>query len=222
MYKKNLTTLFTTLGVLFLSSTLAYAANGELTSKITNLGFSSELVSELNNTNLELTDKVSPTTFQTKRDITEADAVQEQLTQLGNTRNLSSIQQLNAEEIRLRVSKYWSKNGIRAAEIKPVKHELMQEVQSAIRTGLEAQGYGILKLVLEPTSVENVMRGDIRVERRVVPGTAYRQIQGNLAEVKEICLESATIKGVCYLSEMTTFIVENPQNKYYYERTILK
>jgi hypothetical protein len=220
MYKK----LFLAVGALLISSSLAQGASGELTSRMANLGYSNELITELNNTNLQATEKASLANSQinNKGQLTEADAVQEQLTQLGYTRNATAVQALNAREIQQRVNKYWSKKGMRAAEIKPIRHELMAEVENAIRAGLTARGYSILKLVLQPTTVENLMRGDIRVERTVVAGTAYKQIQGNLAEVKEICLESATIKGVCYLSEMTTFIVENPRNKHYYERTILK
>ncbi len=219
MYKRSLFVFLFALA----SLSLAQASTQSLESKAASLGFSNEIINELNNTNINKTSTINEAArINEEKFMTEADSLQEQLTQLGYTRNITSIQALNAENIRKNINKYWSRQGLQAKEIQPVEPELMSRVAANIERALTSKNYKIIKLELKPTTVKNLMRGDIRVARKVKFGTAYKQIQNNLTEVKKTCLESATIEGICYLSEMTTFIVENPRDQHYYERTILK
>ena len=51
--------------------------------------------------------------------------------------------------------------------------------------------------------------------------TTLEEKQTALGEVKTKCIDATTIDGILYLSEMTTFLAENPRNNYFYEKTIL-
>jgi len=70
-------------------------------------------------------------------------------------------------------------------------------------------------------SLKNTLRAIVRVTRPLKTRNSYKEIQSSLAEIKKLCMEAGTIDGVVYLSEMTTFVAENPRNNYYYEKTIL-
>ncbi|MBI3039630.1 hypothetical protein HYY75_11410 [bacterium] len=61
----------------------------------------------------------------------------------------------------------------------------------------------------------------MRVVRPLTTANGYQEIQSSLSEIKTLCLGVSTIDGVRYLNELTTFIAENPRNKYFYEKTIL-
>ena len=65
------------------------------------------------------------------------------------------------------------------------------------------------------------MRAVVRVVKPMKRGS-YSEVQTRLNDIKEICTKAATIDGHCMLSEMTTFVAENPKNNYYYEKTILR
>ena len=85
-------------------------------------------------------------------------------------------------------------------------------------------GYKIVQLEVLPVaeySTKNAVRAVVRVTKPMKTGS-YNEVQGRLNSIKEICMNAATIDGHCMLSEMTTFIAENPKNKYYYEKTILR
>ncbi|MDD3001111.1 MAG: hypothetical protein PHF29_05090 [Candidatus Riflebacteria bacterium] len=209
--------------LMFVSATLAnigFAA----TDKATELGYSSEIINEVrlindkshkNEIDVNLSEKENSKIY------SESDAVQEQLTELGYTRGLISCQPSNTREVRSDVLEYWSRNGIKNKEIIPLDPALAASVESNIKNALNNNGYSIIKFELLPTVFPNIMRGDIRVVRAIKSKYAYNEIQENLAQVKDICLKAATIGTTCHLSEMTTFIVENPRNNYYYEKTIL-
>jgi hypothetical protein len=202
-------------------SNFAFAA----TDKATDLGYSAEIVNEvrlINDKSLKNDIDIKLNKKENSNIYSESDAVQEQLTELGYTRGFVSCQPSNTREVRSDVLQYWSRNGIKNKEIIPLDPALASAVEYNIKSALNNHGYSIIKFELLPTVFPNIMRGDIRVVKPIKAKYAYNEIQQNLAQVKDICVKAATINATCHLSEMTTFIVENPRNNYYYEKTILK
>lgn len=157
--------------------------------------------------------------------IDEATAVQEQLTELGRTRSLTAQTTLSTDETKARLDDFWARMGRRGQKEMPyLSDEQKTMLKNRIRAELEGVGYTIkqIDLIDVPASLDvPQVRGVVRVVRPVTTKNPYREIQNNLAEIKELCLRAATIDGTRYLRELTTFIAENPQNNYYYEKTIL-
>ncbi|RCK80592.1 MAG: hypothetical protein OZSIB_2905 [Candidatus Ozemobacter sibiricus] len=157
--------------------------------------------------------------------IDEATAVQEQLTELGRTRSLTPQTTLATDEAKARLDDFWARMGRRGQKEMPyLSDEQKTMLKNRIRAELEGVGYTIkqIDLIDVPASLDvPQVRGVVRVVRPVTTKNPYREIQNNLAEIKELCLRAATIDGTRYLRELTTFIAENPQNNYYYEKTIL-
>ena len=99
-----------------------------------------------------------------------------------------------------------------------------QDLQKRMTDALTGAGYTVKQLTLldMPANLGVPQaRAVIRVVRPIKTKNPYREIQNSLAEVKTSCLNAATIEGVLYPGEMTTFLAENPQNNYFYEKTIL-
>ena len=97
-------------------------------------------------------------------------------------------------------------------------------IKSNIAKALTDNGYKIVQLDILPVaeySTKNAVRAVVRVTKPMKSGS-YNEVQGRLSSIKDICMNAATIDNHCMLSEMTTFIAENPKNKYYYEKTILR
>ncbi len=214
--KKNLLKLaFIAIGMA--ASSTAWATEGDLKF----LGYSDELINEVAQaTGME--------PISEKSKLTQADDVNstvEQLSELGKTRAISPSFEGRSEDIRDEVLTYWDKMSPGAGRNPPLSDEIKAQLSDSIRKALEENKYQIIQLDLVDLpegSLHNTLRAVIRVTRPVESRNPYKEIQGYLAEIKKICTEAATIDGVCYLSEMTTFVAENPKNNYYYEKTILK
>lgn len=157
-------------------------------------------------------------------EIDEATALQQQLVELANTRSIRADMSDRTLDIKNQIDSYWNKmSPDRMPQDLP--EELRHQVTSAIQEALTVNGYSVIQLELldlPDGSNKDRFRAVIRVTRPVQTKNPYQEIQKNLGEIKKICSEAATIDGVNYLSELTTFVAENPKNKYYYEKTILK
>lgn len=207
----------------FLATTLAitcgaFATEGDLKY----LGYSQEIIDEAVNIS-GMTPVKSPEIAPDNSD--EATQVKEQLYELGRTRSLSANLEDRSENIRDEVLSYWEHMSPDATKAEPLSDELKQALAASIRTALESKGYTISQLDLldlPEGSLHNKLRAVIRVSRNLKTRNSYNEIQGNLAEIRQLCSEAATIEGYTYLAEMTTFVAENPKNNYYYEKTILK
>lgn len=215
---KNLCKILVMASGIMIAST-AGATDGDLKF----LGYSQEVIDEVNMaTGKASQDKQS----RSKLEIAdEATAVQEQLVELSKTRSLSVDLADRSEGIREEVLSYWQKMSPDAGKGTPLSDELKATLTNNIKTALENNGYTIVQLDLVDLpqgSLHNKLRAVIRVTKNVVSKNSYNEIQKNLIEVKNICGEAATIDNFCYLSEMTTFVAENPKNSYYYEKTILR
>ena len=186
------------------------------------LGYSQEMINDV----VKATGATDPKNRQNSEEqLNEADALQEQLFELGQTRSLDSTISDRSEDIREEVISYWDKMSPVANKSVPLSDELKATIGTNIRTALEKNGFTVVQLDLldlPEGSLHNKLRAVIRVSRAVSHNDAYNDIQKNLAEVKSICSQAATVDDFCYLSEMTTFVAENPKNSYYYEKTILK
>lgn len=186
------------------------------------LGYSQELIQEV----------MSATGCETSKSVTEneivtdeANSTQEQLTELGVTRSLTPDLDDRSGAIRDEVLNYWDKITPQDNKVTPVTAELRATIEANLRKALEDDGYRIVQmnlLDLPEGSLQNTLRAVIRVTRSMKTRDSYKEIQGNLAKIKKMCIEAATIDGVSYLSELTTFVAENPRNNYYYEKTILQ
>lgn len=202
-----------------LSATCAFASpEGDLKY----MGYSQEMVTEV----LSATGCEPARTSQNQADDQEeANSNLEQLTELGVTRSLSPVLEDRSGAIRDEVLTYWDKMTPNNDNIQPVSAETRAMLENNIKAALEGAGYSVAQLSLldlPDGSLKNKLRAVVRVTRPMKTKNSYKEIQTNLAEIKKLCNEAATIDGVNYLSEMTTFVAENPRNNYYYEKTILR
>ena len=196
----------------------AYATEGDLRY----LGFSQEMINEaIAVSDMEPAKSAEPTAVNDD----EATLVKEQLYELGRTRSLTANLEDRSENIRDEVLTYWEHMVPETGKAMPLSDELKLTIESNIRAALEQNGYSITQLDLldlPEGSLHNKLRAVVRVTRQVYTRNSYKEIQGYLLEVKKICSDAATIDGYNYLSEMTTFVADNPRNNYYYEKTILQ
>ena len=159
--------------------------------------------------------------------IGEVDSTVEQLKELGVSRSLSENMKDRSESVREKNAEFWRRIGNRETEQPQnvvVSEETKALIKSNIAKALTDNGYKIVQLEVLPVaeySTKNAVRAVVRVTKPMKTGS-YNEVQGRLNSIKEICMNAAIIDGHCMLSEMTTFIAENPKNKYYYEKTILR
>ncbi len=215
MIKRGITVLMAASAI---TATCAYASpEGDLKY----MGYSQEMVSEvLSATGCE---PAKPETA-ADNEQDEAESNLEQLTELGVTRSLTPTLEDRSGAIRDEVLTYWDKMSPAANNVQPISAETRAMIETNIRTALESAGYSIVQLSLVDLpegSLKNMLRAIVRATRPLKTRNSYKEIQGNLAEIKKLCMEAGTIDGIVYLSEMTTFVAENPRNNYYYEKTIL-
>jgi hypothetical protein len=152
----------------------------------------------------------------------EANAVVEQLNELGKTREMTPNMPGRTQETKLKIDEYWKNMQPQTGlSFEPLSPEFKAELKQKVSDAISQAGFEIKQLDL--IDVENApqVRAVLRVVRPLKTQNSYQEIQLNLAEVRNLAAQAATIDGVGYLSEMTTFVAENPRNKYYYEKTIL-
>jgi len=205
------------LAVTLLISCPSFATEGDLEY----LGFSQEMIDEA----VAISGMTPVKQTEPAQEEDEATLVQEQLHELGRTRSMSANLQDRSETIRDEVLTYWEHMSPNAGQPEPLSDELKAALTANIRTALENNDYRITQLDLldlPEGSLHNKLRVVVRVSKELKTRNSYQEIQGNLAEVRQICAAAATIDGYNYLSELTTFVAENPKNNYYYEKTILK
>lgn len=159
-------------------------------------------------------------------DISEVDSTVEQLKELGVSRSITSANVDRSAEVKAKNEVFWNEINSRLQKIEGVvvSEETKQYIKNSIAKTLTANGYKIVQLEIIPLaegSTKNAVRALVRVVKPMKTGS-YKEIQASLAIIKDLCLKAATVDGNCMLSEMTTFIAENPKNNYYYEKTILK
>ncbi|HOY66913.1 MAG TPA: hypothetical protein PLP29_08490 [Candidatus Ozemobacteraceae bacterium] len=192
------------------------------------LGYSDELASFAVDSYDRTHKKPAPTPEEAAKTPTildEADAVKEQLTELGRTRSLTPETPVTSEESKTKLDSFWKQmNAGRTETVAPLSEELRGRLKEALMQALTGAGYELkqLDLVDTPANLGNPqVRAVVRVIKPVTSKDSYREIQNNLAQIKDMCLQAGTIDNVQYLSELTTFIAINPRNKYYYEKTVL-
>jgi hypothetical protein len=157
-------------------------------------------------------------------DLDEATALQKQLTELANSRSIRADLADRSLEIKSKIGNYWNKMNPNQG-MPALSDELRSQILAGISEALTLNGYEIVQLELldlPEGSNQDKLRAVVRTTRPLKTRNSYKEIQQNLAEIKAICTQAATIDGNAYLSELTTFVAENPKNKYYYEKTILK
>ena len=157
---------------------------------------------------------------------TEADAVQEQLTELGRTRSLTPAVQTRSEEVKLKVDTYWQnmRNDDPSLIGKTLSPEFKADLHAKMEKALVEAGYTVCNLALldlPPTLGTPQVRAVIRVVKPIQAADSYQEIQANLIAVKNICTAIGNVNGVNYLGELSTFVAENPRNRYHYAKTIL-
>ncbi|NCB37319.1 MAG: hypothetical protein EOM80_00985 [Erysipelotrichia bacterium] len=202
----------------------AFSASGLMASPegdLKYLGYSQDMIDQINATALS---EPAQTEEEQQATCDEVEATTEQLSELGATRSLTPALDDRSGEIRDEVLTYWEQMTPSPKQIAPLSPELKASIEANIRAALESKNYNIIQLDLVDLpegSLQNDLRAVIRVSRPLKTRNSYKEIQGNLSEIKSICIEAATIEDTAYLSELTTFVAENPRNNYYYEKTIL-
>ncbi len=167
--------------------------------------------------------------FGSKREppyLDDVEAVQEQLTELGRSRSLTSETQDKSLEVKAKLDEYWAKMDVSGKQTETIflTAEMKEQIKSRLAQVLADSGYTVkqLDLVDMPSNLGNgQVRAIVRVVKPLKTNHGYREIQNNLGEIKQRCIEAGTVDGILYLSELTTFIAENPRNNYYYEKTVL-
>ena len=157
----------------------------------------------------------------------EVDSTVEQLKELGVSRSLKSDMKDQSVKVRNKNSNFWNsikEKGDFQANSSPVSEKTKNQIKNNISKALTDNGFKIVRLdiySLPEYSTKNAVRAVIKRVKPMKSGS-YNEVQNMLNNIKEICLKAATINNHQMLSEMTTFIAENPKNKYYYEKTILR
>ena len=157
----------------------------------------------------------------------EVDSTVEQLKELGVSRSINENFKIRSRELRKKNMEFWTKVSSRIDQEETgvvVSEETKATIKSNIEKALTDNGYKIVQLDIIPlseNSTKNAVRAVVRVVKPMKTGS-YNEVQSRLNSIKEMCTKAATIDGQCMLSEMTTFIAENPRNNYYYEKTILR
>ena len=213
--KKTVVKVMFLLSLVVLTSIIYAGARNDLK----HLGYSNSLISEFDKD--FITDTSEEAIPQAPKD--EADSLQQQLVELAATRDISAEQKSRSGIIRSKIENYWSmvKPSIHNT---PVPMSIKQQIAYRIRNDLTNAGYTIvyLKILdLPENNPEYKVKAIIRAFKPMVTKNKYKEIQKNLAEINSICKNASTIQNHMFLSEMTTFIAENPENKYYYAKTIL-
>ncbi|HOT29951.1 MAG TPA: hypothetical protein PLU72_17375 [Candidatus Ozemobacteraceae bacterium] len=192
------------------------------------LGYSSELTDMANDAyskSHKEAPKAPETPLKAPSVMDEADAVKEQLAELGRSRSLTPETPVTSAESKTRLDAFWKKMSPEAASpVVAMPEDLRAQLREALTQTLNTAGYEInqLDLIDAPSNLGNPqVRAVIRVVKPLQTKDSYREIQNNLAQIKDACLQAGTIDGILYLSELTTFIAVNPKNKYYYEKTVL-
>lgn len=222
--------------ILLLCSVLAlpHCVQG-VSNDLEHLGYSEEMIKEVESlipgTVTKVSEKaIQPTTTEASEYspedswvMQESASVQQQLTELGVTRAITPDMQNNAENIRCTLDNYW--NDMLPHQHSPsISDEVRDRIFTGIHESLTMAGYEIINLELVDLPEGNEdrqLKAVVRVTRPIKTGNSYAEIQKNLVEITKLSKEAATFNGHCFLSEMTTFVAENPRNNYYYEKTIL-
>jgi len=210
---------------LMITGNLIAAEPKNLSEEMKYLGYS-DVITEFSTDSLNrCKDAVTPKTAEPAPQPTvmdEANALTEQLNELGKPRSFRPEHPDRSVEAKNKLGQYWD-------EMKPVPTEVQStlspefknELKEKLAKELSQAGYDIKQLDLIDVPKTNQVRAVIRVVKNLKTKNSYKEIQTNLAEVKALCLNAGTIDGVLYLSEMTTFVAEDPKNKFYYEKTVL-
>ena len=162
-----------------------------------------------------------------EEEIGEVDSTVEQLKELGVSRSLSENNKDRSEAVRKKNAEFWERIKNRKIEEEQnvvVSEETKAQIKANMAKALTDNGYKIVQLDIFPVaeySRKNAVRAVVRVVKPMKTGS-YNEVQNRLSSIKDICMKAATIDNHCMLAEMTTFIAENPKNKYYYEKTILR
>ncbi|MFZ2959740.1 MAG: hypothetical protein WA705_22905 [Candidatus Ozemobacteraceae bacterium] len=214
-------------GLLAIGATAAFA---EVADEMKYLGYSSEL-SGYATTSLAKTHKIPPgqTTppglDSARNDIDEPTAVTEQLAELGRSRNLTPGTPDKSGELNTTLKGYWETMSGRSLPFpKTLTPEFKNSLKDRIKQALDAAGYTVKQLDLidaPPNMGTPRARAVVRVTRELKTQNGYAEIQQNLGEIKQLCLTAGTVDGMPFLTELTSFVAENPRNKYYYEKTVL-
>lgn len=157
----------------------------------------------------------------------EAGYVQEQLYELGKVRSLEPWHDVSSKELQIRLEDFWAGLASRTGtKERRLSEHFTNQLKNKMVRALEKAGYEVQKLRLKEVFSEEypggLLRALVRVTKPLRPGDEYNQIMSNLEEVKQICVRQATINGNLYLAQLTTFVAENPRNRYHYVKTILR
>ncbi|MBF0544831.1 MAG: hypothetical protein HQM08_10375 [Candidatus Riflebacteria bacterium] len=196
------------------------------------LGYTDELrdwvsstISKSNNFGKADTDSASSTNPAITPKGEDPNALLEQLSELGRTRNLNPEKPVNSEKVKSEVDGYWKNMAIKGPEEKAkLPDSIKTRLKESILAELAKVGYTVKQIDLvdvPPNLGVPQVRLILRAVRSLKTNNSYKEIQENLAEIKQICLKNGTVDGLTYLSELTTFVAENPRNNFYYEKTVL-
>lgn len=212
------------IAICLLASNVCFAEFPE--ADLVNIGYSDALM-ELVDEEIGLTYIDEDEEDDDEEDISEVDSTVEQLKELGVSRSITENRKVQSQALREKNEAFWNKiNTLREKETQGVvvSEETKALIKSNIEKALTDNGYKIVQLDIIPLaeySTKNAVRAVVRVVKPMKRGS-YSEVQTRLNDIKEICTKAATIDGHCMLSEMTTFVAENPKNNYYYEKTILR
>lgn len=192
------------------------------------MGYSDEVVKAINE-DIGLINYAELNRARTKDEeyLSEVDSTVEQLKELAVSRSISHLEADRSAAVKRKNEEFWKDIHAKLAKEETgvvVSDETKALIKNNIQRALTREGYKIIQLDIIPlseTSKKNAVRAVVRVVKPFKTG-GYKEVQSRLGNIKDICCKAATINGDCMLSEMTTFVAENPKNNYYYEKTILR
>lgn len=151
----------------------------------------------------------------------EADLVKEQLAELGRTRSMTPATQVRSGDVKDRLKSYWGDLDLaNASSLKVLDDGLKGQISSRMKENLEKAGYSVKDIQLSDVPSR---KGNPRLFARVrairalkSPNNKYQEMRDNLKEIGDLCAEAATIDGHMYLDKLTSFVTENPKQRYFY------
>ena len=156
----------------------------------------------------------------------EADLVKEQLAELGRTRSMTPATPVRSGDVKDRLKSYWGDLDLAgASKLQVVGDETKTQITTRIKENLEKAGYSVKDVQLSDVPSR---QGNPRLYARVRAirplksrNNKYKELRENLKEIGSLCTEAATIDGHMYLDKLTSFVTENPKERYFYVDNLL-
>lgn len=151
----------------------------------------------------------------------EADLVKEQLAELGRARSMTPSTPVRSGDVKDRLKSYWGDLDLsNSSKLLVLDEASKNHITTRMKENLEKAGYTVKDIQLSDVPSR---KGNPRLYARVraikplkSSNNKYQEMRNNLKEIGDLCAQAATIDGRLYLDKLTSFVTENPKERYFY------